>query len=345
LKKEKDTYEMKLKNFEHSKTKEYEAKAMEFERLEAERDFMEVTLKFESEMVAKNMDFERKIKELKEMEKEAKVHKRMKNMLRKELSKWNKMIEEANLMTQALSRNFHFQIELSNANNSQEEISIDSFYAEKIKIKLINNDLGTSAYWKIDKFETRLDILKDKVDHFFKTNQIVVDKLEDDPFWDPPQHIEAGIAIVMLKPICYLFDIDKSVSIYGCEEKVGSMRIEIFPCNPEGTKVDEDDFEDDLLDPMQLVNQRLDFTIIINDGELDPDFCKDSYVEYKLYINGEKKNYRTEIVKGKNAKPEWNYKAQHTIHSMNQVDISYLCETKLELCLYVLQEQYLQKKE
>lgn len=146
---------MRLKNFEHAKNKEYEQKAEEFERMEAEREFYEVTLKFESEMVTKNLEFERKIKELKEMEKEAKLHKRMKNLLRKELSKWNKMIEEGNLMAQALSRNFRFTLELSNAMDSHDDISMDSFYAEKIKIKVDNYDSGTSALWKLDKFENR----------------------------------------------------------------------------------------------------------------------------------------------------------------------------------------------
>lgn len=148
----------------------------------------------------------------------------------------------------------------------------------------------------------------------------------------------------MLKPIAYLFDIEKSLSIYGAEDKIGSLNIEIYPCNSEGTKIDEDDFEDDLLDPMQLVKQRFDFTIRINDGQIEEDFSKDSYVEYKLYINGEKKYYQTEICKGKNTKPLWNYNMQHTIHSMNQVDISYLCETKLQLSLYALQDSCLNKK-
>jgi hypothetical protein len=104
-------------------------------------------------------------------------------------------------------------------------MSIDSLATEKIKIKVDNYDSGSFSLWKIDKFSDRYYILKDKVDHFFATNQIVVDTQKTDPFWDPPQHIEAGIAYIMIKPIAYLFDIEKCLSVYGAETKIGSINV------------------------------------------------------------------------------------------------------------------------
>jgi hypothetical protein len=87
--------------------------------------------------------------------------------------------------------------------------------------------------------------------------------------------------------------------------------------------------EDDLLEPMQLVGQRLDFIVMINDAQLDPEFCTDAYIEYKLYLNGQKEIFRTDQSKGKNEAPVWSYKKQHTIDSMTHSDVGYLVETKV----------------
>jgi hypothetical protein len=87
--------------------------------------------------------------------------------------------------------------------------------------------------------------------------------------------------------------------------------------------------EDDLLEPMQLVGQRLDFIVMINDAQLDPEFCTDAYIEYKLYLNGQKEFFRTDQSKGKNEAPVWSYRKQHTIDSMTHSDVGYLVETKV----------------
>ena len=59
--------------------------------------------------------------------------------------------------------------------------------------------------------------------------------------------------------------------------------------------VDEDgesEIPDEMIpeNPMELVNQRIDFNVLITKVfELPPNFCKDVYCEYTFYLNNEKK--------------------------------------------------------
>ena len=63
--------------------------------------------------------------------------------------------------------------------------------------------------------------------------------------------IEVGICYIILKPLVYLFDIMKNLSAFGPDSKIGSLNVEAFPCDQYGNKIDEDDLEDDLCDPLQ----------------------------------------------------------------------------------------------
>lgn len=108
LRRERESYDTRLKNFEMKKTLEEQQKAVEIENLEAEREYNEKMIKYEAYAIQRELEFERERASLQAAEKEARYHKKMKTLLRKELAKWCNMIEEANLMAETLRRNFHF---------------------------------------------------------------------------------------------------------------------------------------------------------------------------------------------------------------------------------------------
>lgn len=51
-----------------------------------------------------------------------------------------------------------------------------------IKIKVVNKEDGWVNYWSLDKFEERLQLMKEVLDHFFSYNEFDANR---DPFWDP----------------------------------------------------------------------------------------------------------------------------------------------------------------
>ena len=95
----------------------------------------------------------------------------------------------------------------------------------------------------------RYYMLKDQVDYFLNTNQIIKVKDTEDPFYDPPEQIEVGISYIMLKPLVYMFDIVKNLPMYGSDNKIGSINIEIYPCDVNGNKIDDEELEEEVCDP------------------------------------------------------------------------------------------------
>jgi recombinational DNA repair protein RecR len=57
----------------------------------------------------------------------------------------------------------------------------------KIQIKVVNYDEGCIYMWDMKKFSNRYFIIKDILDNYFETNELTVQRQEDDPFWDPPE--------------------------------------------------------------------------------------------------------------------------------------------------------------
>jgi hypothetical protein len=87
--------------------------------------------------------------------------------------------------------------------------------------------------------------------------------------------------------------------------------VNIIPVDEDGiSEVSEDLISDN---PLDLVNQRIDFVIEIKRAfDLPIDFCKDVYCEYSFYINDDVK-FTTIKIEGKNREPVFEYKKHHTV--------------------------------
>ena len=105
--------------------------------------------------------------------------------------------------------------------------------------------------------------------------------------------------------------------------------------------VDEDgvsEIADEMIpeSPMELVNQRIDFNVIISKVfDLPPNFCKDVYVEYTFYLNNEIK-YHTETIIGKAQEKEFEYKKHHTVDVCTEHFINYLLNEQMCFKVYGL---------
>lgn len=104
-----------------------------------------------------------------------------------------------------------------------------------------------------------------------------------------------------------------------------------MPCNPDGTTGDELELIPD--EPSDLIDQRIDFQVEIeNATDLPEDLCRDVYVEYQFYLDQTK--HKTEVFKGKNRNPQFNFKHKHTVEIVTKMLVDYLEKDVLVFRVY-----------
>lgn len=125
------------------------------------------------------------------------------------------------------------------------------------------------------------------------------------------------------------------MSIIGSNSQVsGKLEVNIEPVDEDGLSEIPDEMIPE--NPMELVNQRIDFNIIISKvSELPSNFCKDVYVEYTFYLNNEIK-YQTEVSYGKAQEKTFNFKKHHTVEVCTEHFINYLLNEQICFKVYGL---------
>jgi hypothetical protein len=106
----------------------------------------------------------------------------------------------------------------------------------------------------------------------------------------------------------------------------GKLNVNVVPVDPSGSE----DLPDEMIpdEPEDLIDTRIDYVIQIDQAvDLPKNFCRDTFVEYQLYLNEEK--FRTNVVAGSNRNPIYNYSRQHTQEWVTDGFIKYLKEDYL----------------
>ena len=145
---------------------------------------------------------------------------------------------------------------------------------------------------------------------------------EDNPFVDKREPAIIGEGYYRLEPLSYLIDNPVTINLIGSNyENHGQLELNVIPVDPDGN---EDLCDDDLPESQEdLLNRRIDFLVTIQSAkDLPSNFCKDVFVEYKIYLEDQK--YRTKVVEGKNRNPEFNYSLQHTQSVVTENFLKYI---------------------
>lgn len=115
----------------------------------------------------------------------------------------------------------------------------------------------------------------------------------------------------------------------------------VVPCDETGNE----DLNEDLLtdEPNDLINTALDFKVKISQlFNLPEDLCRDIYCEYQFYM--EKETYQTEVCKGSNRSPIFNFEKQHHVECVTKYLVDYLLQNQLVIKIYGTQELKNKKK-
>ena len=140
----------------------------------------------------------------------------------------------------------------------------------------------------------------------------------------------------MLEGLAYLMDNPRKIPIVASNHQIyGQIDINVVPCDEAGDEeLDEDILTDD---PMDLLNQTLDFKVKIHQiSNLPEDFCRNIYCEYEFFMDKEK--HTSQICMGKNQSPTLNFEKQHHIDCVTKYLIDYLLNDKLTIRIFGNQE-------
>lgn len=190
-----------------------------------------------------------------------------KKKLETKMTKINPNIIEVNLIAKELRRNIEFKLHISyfyiDLDNLTDYENKNKKY--RIKVKVINHELGYYYFWDLNKFTSRYFIIKELLDDYYVTNNIPEFSQDKDPFWDPPEPERIGEGFLKLMSLAYLMDSPNNLAIVGDEGKSGFLKVNVIPCDMKGYALEENDpiFDEFIDDPNLLIGKRLDFLIEI----------------------------------------------------------------------------------
>ena len=112
--------------------------------------------------------------------------------IEKQLNEILPLVNEANLAANQLSRDLNFKTKivkrldpfLKDGNLSQGKT--------EILIKVDNKEDAYFYEWNIEKFRSRLYMIREILEEFFDSQELPEIDKNEDPFWDPPNPIMIG---------------------------------------------------------------------------------------------------------------------------------------------------------
>ena len=179
------------------------------------------------------------------------------NLIEKQLAKLLPMVNEANLASTELKRDFKF--------NTKMVKKLDPFGGignskTEILVKVDNNEDKYYYEWPIDKFENRLFMVRELLEEYFDNGVLPKLSKNEDPFWDPPNPILIGQSFLQLEPLGLGFENELEaaiLSIDGAGGKQGMLTIGYQPCNDKG-QTEEDALPEEIMvdDASELIGYK-----------------------------------------------------------------------------------------
>mmetsp|Transcript_26158 Transcript_26158/g.40941 ORF Transcript_26158/g.40941 Transcript_26158/m.40941 type:complete len:507 (+) Transcript_26158:2-1522(+) len=148
---------------------------------------------------------------------------------------------------------------------------------------------------------------------------------DEDPFWDPNEPMNIGYSTVFLKPLAYCMPIKDDYAIYYETQQEGIMHVEIEPCKPDGSPINEDEDDgpyDDIESAADLKGRRLDILVTISYARgLNKKYSSEVFIEFDLpqAPNQQRDDgrYQTTAMQG-TTNPTFSYKQHVTWHDVDE---------------------------
>ncbi|XP_072906571.1 kinesin-like protein KIF28 [Hemitrygon akajei] len=243
------------------------------------------------------------------------------------------MVVEANQISRELHKDLSFELEVKNLALTD---SRGSDLAKEVMVKVTNKVTDEVWVWSKAKFVNRKFIMEDMYQRFVEGENISVDR-EHDPFWDPIEAVHLGTAYVWLQSLNYCIILEEHVEFHNSQGKEeASLQMNLVPCNSSGQPLGEEEI---LIDPTELLGQRLDFQVQINQclgiKWLQKNIKRGIQILYHV-LNHPYSFHSEPVWNSVNAKID--HTMQFTVKCVSQELLSYLQDHALLLDLWGLQE-------
>lgn len=334
LKREKEEIERQksemMKNIEKMKDEQGNKMNEEFQKqlLAKQR---EAELQFEQqqkELAEKRKKLEEELKLQEELANQLKLKKKREEeqriLLEQNLLQLIPLVLEANSMSTELRKGVRFQTKLiaylKDDGKGKQETHTD------LGIQVINMKTGKKAMWNFDKFQNRYYLMQELYQNYLfsleNDTEFTVDP-EKDPFYDSENNDASmvGISMLYLKALSHKIDMQIFTPIINNKgEKQGELECAVIPCTADGKEVTTDFVSD----PYSLEGKELYFKVKIKGARgLPLDWCKDSYVQYRVSFL-EEKPCKTRIEEKRSTLPVFNYEKIYHIGNISKEFIDYL---------------------
>ncbi|XP_041063490.1 kinesin-like protein KIF28P [Carcharodon carcharias] len=243
------------------------------------------------------------------------------------------MVVEANQISEELNKDLKFELEVKNLALTD---SRGQDLVKEVMVKVTNKTTHQVWVWSRAKFVNRKFIMEDIYQRFIDGENISLDR-ENDPFWDPIEAVHLGTAYVWLQSLNYCIALEEHVEFHNSQgEEEAILQMNLLPCTPIGQPLGEDEI---LIDPTELVGQRIDFQVQITQC-LGIKWLKQNIergIQIRYHVLNHPRPFHT--------KPVWNtvnaridQVMQFTVKSVSQELLNYLQNHALVLDLWGLQE-------
>lgn len=75
-------------------------------------------------------------------------------------------------------------------------------------VRVDNKEAGYFYEWQLDKFDNRLQMIRDLLEEYFEVGELPELNESNDPFWDPPEAVLIGQAYIKYEALAYVMDSD-----------------------------------------------------------------------------------------------------------------------------------------
>ena len=245
--------------------------------------------------------------------------------LEKKIDKLVPRVKEVNQIAKEMSKPLDFELKLQQRSDCLDMISkdqADRLSSFEFVVRVKNTSSGAVWIWSTEKFDQRRYMIQDMFMEF-QEGALQNRSNESDPFWDPPQATKIGRAIVYLKALSHLVEIEPDegtdgFTLYDSKGKsVGSINLNIFPNGL-------DDEELDYLDsPEELLGTDFKLDISIDSAKNIPENYA-NHLHANLLFYGQ--TFQTPMVEAKTTNPQFNYRTSMKFENADEQLLKYLQE-------------------
>lgn len=345
FKKQIQEYELAINSIE-TRSRELEQESVLRQKTETEKENQDILKSLESEMKSKQLEFNTKLESLKKESENMKQAQDLNETLEKKLISHYNLIKEANAISAELRRKiffFPFVASLAIVGLADKNASAD----ELVTIKVMNNEDGWVNFWSLEKFESRLQLMREALDYFFLYNQVPY-KADNDPFWDPNEYVVLGEGIILCKNILYRFSMDSKVSVIGYEGELGYAKVRLLPVDEEGKQIDEEEIEEVVEEPDDLIEQKLpasfrfeiDQFVLFDISNL---LGKTVFFKYEVFSEKGLSSFSTPTTQIKSNDVNFNYTQMIPISKVTYDVIDFYLHKKISLKLMINELEVVEK--